>query len=74
MQSIDLEMNIGEDGKIQIPAKYQTIYGKVAHVKIILKDSVTIPAGSFDPMVFSATIDWPVDGMKYQEQVRSEWK
>ena len=74
MQTIDLEMSIGEDGKIQIPAKYQTIYGKVAHLKIILKDSETAPTKHFNPMAYSATIDWPMDGMKFQEQVRSEWK
>ena len=74
MQSIDLEMSIGEDGKIHIPAKYQTIYGKVAHLKIILKDSETIQNKCFNPMAYSATIDWPMDGMNFQEQVRSEWK
>ena len=74
MQPIELEMNIGEDGKIQLPAKYQTLYGKVAHLRIVLKEPATTPIKSFNPMAYSATIDWPVDGMKYQKQMRSEWE
>ncbi len=28
----------------------------------------------FDPMQFSNTVNWPVDGLEYQRQVRGEWE
>ena len=28
----------------------------------------------FDPMRYSGTVQWPVDGLAYQEAVRKEWE
>jgi hypothetical protein len=28
----------------------------------------------FDPMRYSGTVQWPVDGLAYQEAIRSEWE
>ena len=74
MQQIELELSIGDDGRMQLPAKYQTIYGKTARLMIFLPDAASTENHSFNPMDYSATIDWPMDGVKYQKQVRSEWK
>jgi len=71
MQAIELEMNIGEDGKIQIPAEYQTVYGKHARLLIVLPDPASSEKRMFNPMAYSATIDWPTDGMECQKQVRN---
>lgn len=29
---------------------------------------------AFDPMRYSGTVQWPVDGLAYQESVRREWE
>ena len=29
---------------------------------------------AFDPMRYSGTLSWPVDGLTYQEAVRKEWE
>ena len=29
---------------------------------------------AFDPMRYSGTVQWPVDGLAYQEAVRKEWE
>ena len=36
--------------------------------------SLTNSNEQFDPMRFSGTIDWPVDGLTYQENMRKEWE
>ena len=36
--------------------------------------NATSPNQQFDPMRFSGTIDWPVDGLAYQENMRKEWE
>jgi Protein of unknown function (DUF2281) len=28
----------------------------------------------FDPMRYSGTVQWPVDGLAYQEAIRKEWE
>ena len=32
------------------------------------------PPQVFDPMRYSGTVQWPVDGLAYQEAVRKEWE
>ena len=32
------------------------------------------PPQVFDPMRYSSTVQWPVDGLAYQEAVRKEWE
>ncbi len=32
------------------------------------------PGKTIDPMKHSNTLDWPVDGLDYQKQVRGEWQ
>jgi len=29
---------------------------------------------AFDPMRYSGTVPWPVDGLAFQESVRKEWE
>lgn len=32
------------------------------------------PQHNIDPMRYSGTVNWPVDGMTYQKTVREEWE
>lgn len=31
-------------------------------------------ANEIDPMRYSGTVSWPVDGLAYQEKLRGEWE
>jgi hypothetical protein len=31
-------------------------------------------ANELDPMRYSGTVSWPVDGLTYQERLRGEWE
>jgi hypothetical protein len=31
-------------------------------------------ANEIDPMRYSGTVSWPVDGLTYQEKLRGEWE
>lgn len=69
MRAIELEMTIGHDGSMRLPGKYEQLYGQHARVVILLPEDKVI-----DPMKYSKTVDWPVDGLAYQRQLRDEWK
>jgi len=73
MQAIELEMPIERDGRIQLPEQYHRIYGQKARFVILLPD---VPSGivrRINPMDYSNTVDWPIDGMVYQRNTREEW-
>ena len=42
-------------------------------IVIVDQPSVYTTDEETDLMAFSATIDWPVDGLEYQHQIRDEW-
>ena len=74
MQAIELEISIGNDGRMQLPDQYQQIYGRTARFVILLPDTPSSVPRPIDPMKYSNTLDWPVDGMAYQQEMREEWK
>jgi len=73
MQAIECEMPIERDGKIQLPEKYHWIYGQKARFVILLPDTPSGSGRQIDPMKYSNTVDWPIDGMAYQINARKEW-
>ncbi|MFH0995245.1 MAG: hypothetical protein V1844_07080 [Pseudomonadota bacterium] len=73
MQAIELEMPIERDGKIQLPERYHRIYGQKARFVILLPDSPSGTVRQMNPMNYSNTVDWPIDGMVYQKNAREEW-
>lgn len=74
MEAIELETAISKDGTMQLPRRYRRIYGKRARVVILLRDAPALAAKQMDPMQYSNTLDWPIDGMVYQQQARAEWQ
>lgn len=74
MKAIELEMTINKDGTIHIPDKYHRIFGQKARLVILLPDAPATGLRPFDPMKYSNTLAWPVDGMTYQQQCREEWQ
>nr|VFJ56753.1 MAG: hypothetical protein BECKFW1821A_GA0114235_10649 [Candidatus Kentron sp. FW] len=41
---------------------------------MVLPEKKSIEGKTIDPMKYSNTVDWPIDGMDYQRQARSEWE
>ncbi|MGC9394646.1 MAG: hypothetical protein ACP5J4_07295 [Anaerolineae bacterium] len=74
MEAIELETAISKDGTMQLPRRYHRIYGKRARIVILLQDAPALAAKQMDPMKYSNTLDWPIDGMVYQQQARAEWR
>lgn len=72
LQAIEFKTTIDSKGNLQLPEKYREVYGK--HVRLIVlwpeTASDSSPGKLIDPMKYSNTLDWPVDGMEYQKQVR----
>lgn len=75
MQAIELETTIGTDGNLHVPEQYRAVYGQHVRLMLLLPESAAKPQTEkgFDPMAYSNTLAWPVDGMAYQKQVRDEW-
>ena len=75
MRAIEFETTIDEDGVIQLPERYRKVYGQQARFVVLLPgDEVVEVKKTIDPMRYSNTVDWPVDGMEYQRQARSDWE
>ncbi|MBF0471386.1 MAG: hypothetical protein HQL48_08425 [Gammaproteobacteria bacterium] len=71
MQRIELETEIDSSGTIHLPDQFRPIYGKIARLVVTVADSED--TALIDPMQFSNTIDWPLDGLAFQKQLRDEW-
>lgn len=76
MQAIEFETTIDPKGNLHLPEKYRDVYGKHVRLMVLLPqtDSEFSFGKSIDPMKYSNTLDWPVDGLDYQKQVRGEWE
>ncbi|MFA7240766.1 MAG: hypothetical protein WC091_11685 [Sulfuricellaceae bacterium] len=76
VQAIEFEATIDSKGNLQLPEKYRDVYGKHVRLMVLLPQTVSefLPGKTIDPMKYSNTLDWPVDGLDYQKQVRSEWE
>ncbi|MDO8754019.1 MAG: hypothetical protein Q7J80_09020 [Anaerolineales bacterium] len=73
MQAIEFETTVDPKGNLHLPEKYRDVYGK--HVRLmVLSTTESSPGKTMDPMKYSNTLDWPVDGLDYQKQVRGEWE
>lgn len=74
MLSIKQKYSVSQDHKVTIQLPDHVEPGE--HEIIIIVDQP--PAGKagaeINPMDFSGTVDWPVDGMDYQRQIRGEWE
>ncbi len=71
MQAIEIDARIDAQGNIHLPEHWREYYGKQVRVIVLLPEHVE--KDSIDPMTFSGTVDWPVDGLLYQQEVRAEW-
>ena len=75
MQTIELEVTVDQKGNLHLPEKYHDIYGKPIRLRILLpeKTAELSQEKNINLMKYSNTVDWPVDGLDYQAQVRDEW-
>ncbi len=73
MKAIELEMTIGADGSMRLPDAYHQIYGQHARIVVLLSEPQAAEDAVIDPMKYCNTLDWPVDGLTYQKQMRDEW-
>ncbi|MFA7240758.1 MAG: hypothetical protein WC091_11645 [Sulfuricellaceae bacterium] len=72
MQAIEFEATIDSKGNLHLPEKYRDVYGKHVRLMVLAPQmaSEALPGKTIDPMKYSNTLDWPVDGLDYQKQVR----
>jgi len=47
---------------------------KMPRFVVLLPDVPRHASKTIDPTQYSNRVDWPVDGLDYQRQARSEWK
>lgn len=76
VQAIEFEATVDPKGNLHLPERYRDIYGKHVRLVVLLPQTATesVSDKTVDPMKYSNTLDWPVDGLHYQKQVRSEWE
>lgn len=70
MDAIEIETTIASDGTMKLPRRFAKAYGRKAKIIVLLKDEVRPPVVL---MKHSGTIDWPVDSLAYQRELRNEW-
>jgi len=73
MQAIEVETTMKPDITIHLPEKYRSWYGKKCRILVLVSEQDDDQQPIADLMTYSGTVDWPVDGIDYQRQVRSEW-
>lgn len=49
MQAIEIDTRIGEDGHIELPAKYRQAFGRSARVLVLLPEPDEVPAKRRQP-------------------------
>jgi hypothetical protein len=74
MQAIEVETTVKPNITIHVPEEYRPWYGKKCRVLVLVAEDKDDHEASIDLMAYSGTVDWPVDGIEYQRQVRSEWE
>lgn len=76
MQAIEFETTVDPKGNLHLPEKYRDVYGKHVRLMVLLPQTAaeSSPGKIMDPMKYSNTLDWPVDGLDYQKQARGEWE
>lgn len=73
MQAIEFEADIDANGNVHVPEQYRSLYGRAARFVVLLPDDTRSENKRIDPMKYSGQLNWPVDGMEYQQQARDEW-
>jgi hypothetical protein len=71
MLSIKVNVVVKKDKKIEIQLPDEISEGEHELVLVIDKPLVNQPRPLSE---FSGTINWPVDGLEFQNQIRTEWK
>ena len=76
MQAIEFETTVDPQGNLHLPEKYHEVYGKHVRLMVLLPQTAaeSLPGKTIDPMKYSNTLDWPVDGLDYQQPARREWE
>jgi len=74
MLSIKQKYDVQEDRKIAIQLPMKVEPGEHEIMVIVDQSAAQNSSLEIDPMTFSGTIDWPVDGMEFQKKNRNEWK
>jgi len=72
MQALEMETVIDQDGTVHLPKRFQKYFGKHARVIVLLPDYPSTQKVNI--MKYSGKVDWPVDGMALQKELRDEWK
>ncbi|MCZ8347014.1 MAG: hypothetical protein O9346_11400 [Leptospiraceae bacterium] len=71
MLSIKMNVKVNEDRKIEIQLPSEVSEGD--HEMVLIIDNLE-KRNKKSLRDFVGKIDWPMDGMDYQNQIRSEWK
>ena len=76
MQAIEFETTVDPKGNLHLPEKYRDVYGKHIRLMVLFPQTIaeSLPCKTMNPMKYSNTLDWPVDGLNYQKQARAEWE
>lgn len=70
MQSLKIKAEVRQDHTMTAHLPENIAVGEHEFI-LIYNDNV--PNKPVDLMQYSGTIDWPEDGLAYQQKIRSEW-
>ena len=74
MLSIKQKYSVSLDRKVSIQLPKTIEPGEHEIIVIVDRPLANTRDKETDLMAFSATLDWPVDGLEYQHQIRDEWE
>ena len=74
MLSIKQKYSVSQDRKVSIQLPKTIEPGEHEIIVIVDQPLAYTRDKEADLMAFSATLDWPVDGLEYQRQIRDEWE
>jgi hypothetical protein len=74
MITIKLDVNVTSDRKILIELPPEVRSGPHQILLIVDEKEGSVTGQEQRLQDFSGKIDWPVDGLLYQQQMRDEWK
>nr|VFJ66316.1 MAG: hypothetical protein BECKFW1821C_GA0114237_100931 [Candidatus Kentron sp. FW] len=74
MQTMEFEATIDESGIIRLPQAYREAYGQQARFMLTIPDDGSTNVKVVNPIEYSHTVGWPMDGMDYRKRFRDEWE
>ncbi len=74
MQTIEFETTIDADGNVPVPERYRMLYGHQARLVVLSADVSGHTTKAIDPMQYSNTLDWPVDGTEFRGDTGSDFE